>query len=255
MDKLRNIAVLLTSYKRPGELIKQLYTFKNQTYKGPYVVSVAVKEVDERFITYLINQHFKDDVLDGKFIISCYENKNQYLNLLDCVKQLPLKYADYDLFCKVDDDDYYDNTYLERVNQFHNATAADNSFFSSGRDNIIMDKGVESPISLLSEDVILCGSSLVFDNYVLDKIRYYVMNKDKHIEYIKDNLPYLADKIGFTEDALIKRLMHEEVCLNRSDWLKEHYNNERHVIINRTLNSLTHIGTISKQFFDTNNIC
>lgn len=105
------IAALMSSYKRPNDLVKQILALLHQTYDCH--IFVAVKGLSERDIDTCIRPLFTKELEAGKLHLAYYSNKSQFNNILDCYRGFDIE--QFDLYCKIDDDDIYFPTYLEDV--------------------------------------------------------------------------------------------------------------------------------------------
>lgn len=119
------LAICMTSYGRLPELFRQIYAMLDQTYENKHLF-VAVKGYTERFFRKVIlppMQHFIDE---GVLTLRLFPNSNQLANFVDTVRGLDI--SEFDLFCKIDDDDFYDRDYLkiivEGLDQYPPGTSA-----------------------------------------------------------------------------------------------------------------------------------
>ena len=78
------IAALMSSYKRPADLVKQILTLLHQTYDCH--IFVAVKGLSERDVNTCIRPLFAEEINAGKLHLSYYPNKSQFNNILDCYR-------------------------------------------------------------------------------------------------------------------------------------------------------------------------
>lgn len=107
------LALLIASYNRPVDLLRQIYAMVyTQTYKNTHLF-VAVKGVTESVFMELILPQVQPLIDSGKLTIGIAGNTNQMINLLDTVRNRDID--GYDLFLKIDDDDFYHPEYLQIV--------------------------------------------------------------------------------------------------------------------------------------------
>ena len=60
---------------------------------------------------------FQEFIDEGRLTLRWFPNKNQLSNLADTIRGLDT--TDYELFVKIDDDDFYGRDYLLTINEFH----------------------------------------------------------------------------------------------------------------------------------------
>ena len=125
VKKEYRILLCLSSFKRPIFLSGQIDRLLNQTYnKNKYDISVSIKGSpnDSAFRNTFLREfeHFEKT---GRVRIRFDKNKSQYANLLDTMRDIDLD--KYDIFCKIDDDDWYSRDYVAEVNRAFNTFTED----------------------------------------------------------------------------------------------------------------------------------
>lgn len=110
------VAILCCSYKRYEHLVRQLYWSLMQNYDNSKVF-FAVKGLDE----YQFNRHllleFKPYIDSGKLLLRLFPNKNQLSNMIDPIRGEDMD--EFDLFVKIDDDDFYSLSYVSDCVALH----------------------------------------------------------------------------------------------------------------------------------------
>lgn len=118
--KKYKFACMIWSYKRPTELIAQIYSMLDQSYDHScYIISVAVKGLSEYFIEQILVPKFKKYIDSGRIVLKYHSNKNGLLNVTDTTSQIDVDAYDY--FVEIDDDDFYSVDYLKVANDYLNS--------------------------------------------------------------------------------------------------------------------------------------
>ena len=110
--KMMRVAACMHSFGRLYELHRQVYAMMDQSYKNLHLF-VAVKGFTEDLYKEVILppiQHFIDE---GRLTMRLFPNSNQLTNFVDTVRDLNIN--EYDLFFKIDDDDFYHRDYVKTV--------------------------------------------------------------------------------------------------------------------------------------------
>lgn len=115
----RKIALMLASYTRLEDAARQIHMMMNQSYdEDSFHLFVALKGIPEFIFHEYFLPYFKKYIEAGRLTIRYYPNRTQQLmNLLDTVRDLDT--SEYDLFLKIDDDDFYHVDYVRTINDFH----------------------------------------------------------------------------------------------------------------------------------------
>lgn len=103
----------VSSFKRPIYLVGLIHRLFNQTYQN-FDVSVSLKGVDTQILNKIIKPEFNTLDKGNRLILKEHKNTNQLSNLINTFREIDLK--NYDYICKIDDDDFYSNDYLNSVN-------------------------------------------------------------------------------------------------------------------------------------------
>lgn len=226
----RNLAVCITSYKRPESVIKQIYAFLNQTYNADrYHLFVAVKGLPEYLFNRLIVSRFDKFVKEGRLTLRYCTNKSQLSNFLDCIRDTDI--SAYDLILKVDDDDFYADTYLEAVNAFHATISETSSSSLQGYIPTVHAKD-SIPATAVAQLFEVMGASFAMTRSVIEKLR----RAEKDPEYKQAVWQSIrnANKmdIRVAEDQLMCVLMQKEGTENRLPFLNKHKQYTNHITVN-----------------------
>ncbi len=211
----RRMALMLASYKRPEELCRQIHSLMNQSYTQ-FHLFVAVKGVPEFFVNHFIIPQFARHIEEGRLTIRCFPNGNQLANLLDTVRGLDV--SEFDLFLKIDDDDWYGPDYLKTVNAFHaHIPQHHSSYFSDMIWRLYKYDGLLSP---QREMFYVFGASLVMSREVFLKVQ----RSEKEPDIIRRAMAFgggcAHTRIAYMEDNFIHRLMRMYGCSNIADYLR-----------------------------------
>lgn len=109
------LALLISSFRRPVDLIRQVISMvKGQSY--PHATAlVSVKGISEYVMKSLIIPQLSPFVEEGKVRLRWDGNSSQLVNLLDTMKGVDPD--EFELYLKIDDDDFYSPEYLRIVAQ------------------------------------------------------------------------------------------------------------------------------------------
>lgn len=112
-DKIGDIKVLCftTSYQRLKMLRGSILDIKNQTYPHTYhSINITNNELidNELFLRVF------DDLVSDSCFIHFNINENQHINHIKPILSTP-NLDDYDIFVKIDDDDFYKENYIENI--------------------------------------------------------------------------------------------------------------------------------------------
>ncbi len=235
----RTIAACLSSYKRTTDLQRQIWCMMDQSYPHLHVF-VAVKGMTESAFRRLIEPQFAHFVSEGRLTMRLFPNGNQLTNFVDTVRGLDL--AGYDLFAKIDDDDFYDRDYFRIANDFHRFLPDDYGSFYRGRGPYLGKRG---GVDFASDGwFVNFGSTLIFGRTVMQKLIEY----EQEPERFRELGPRAAHGLfGYHEDALMHLLMARHGCANRSPYVQ----NRRpgwHVAIQRGNASVMRGGLVDARF-------
>lgn len=212
------VAGMLSSYKRLQDLCRSIYCFMDQDYID-FHLFVAVKGIPESITNTLQLSQFKHFVDEGRLTIRTCPNRNQLSNLLDTIRDLDIN--DYNLFVKLDDDDFYPRNYIRNIATYH-------SFFTQDINSYINRTSLDTLCQ--AENVPLVGSSRCSLKHPLGPLQAYTKTTINNLFlYEKDpdaaidslNSKLIADTIkdkgfGLSEDVLALCLMKDSgLCYNR----------------------------------------
>ncbi len=193
--KQNRILVMITSYKRPLLLSGQILRFMNQSYPH-FTLSVSVKGTQKEWIEKTFMKEWLPFIEKQRLMVRFDNNRGQLHNLLDTVRDLPQ--AEYDYFCKVDDDDWYAPDYLEEVNNWLNKE--ENIAISSTRNMIVLENGVNA--TKMHETKSDWSGQTICVSYKIIKDLLEIEKNPRAYEgfYSADTINRLKDR---NEDALI----------------------------------------------------
>lgn len=181
------ILLCLSSFKRPIFLSGQIARLLNQTYnKNKYDISVSIKGSphDSAFRNTFLRE-FDRFEKTGHVRIRFDKNKGQYANLLDTMRDIDLD--KYDIYCKIDDDDWYSNDYVAEVNRAFNTFTQDEFELSSSayHEGFILTENIKQTI-LNKNYSGLTGPTLCFSREII-KIAFEIEQNPSLIKkYIPD---------------------------------------------------------------------
>lgn len=238
----KKMAVCFASYKRFPDAIRQIYSCIHQTYQN-FDLFVAIKGLSEFSFDHLKEQ-FQEFVDSGKLTLRYFSNKNQLSNFLDTIRDCDISH--YDLFVKLDDDDFYHKDYLKQINECHKSYPDHYCSYYSNWAYTLTDSG--SYQILHPEYLHIFGPTIVLSPMVL---KILLENESCPEEFLTVN-EYLQEysnaSFGFTEDQLMHRIMMSTGYANRADYLKDHGYN-RHLIVNRSNPSVMRGKYVSSDFW------
>lgn len=208
--RYRRMALCLASYKRPEDLQRQIYAMMNQSYDN-FHLFVAVKGIPEFFINTFIIPQFQHFIDEGRLTIRCFPNGNQLSNLLDTVRGIDT--SEFDLFLKIDDDDFYCRDYLKTINEFCETVPDGHSCYYSDWSWVLYKHG--GIVSPCKEPFYVFGSSLVMSRNVMEQ----VWKSETEPEIIRRIMAkYYGGEghscIAWSEDNFLHKMMMECGCSN-----------------------------------------
>lgn len=171
----------VSSFKRPIFVSGQVLRLMNQTY--PVDVSLSVKGVPKSFVETALMQEWEPFIQKGKLSVRVDENRDQYSNFLDTVRNVDLN--KYDYFCKIDDDDWYGPDYFKHVNEWLNKDS--DIDISSSTHALIVREGDKS-VNISSNYTDLSGPSMCFSRKVIQAF----LDIEKEPDLIKKYLPNIT---------------------------------------------------------------
>lgn len=237
------IAVLIASYKRFEYLVRQVHCMLNQTVGVD--VFVAVKGMSRFHVEGILRPMFAGAIEKGRLHLDYFANSNQLTNLLDTVRRHD--YRQYDLFARVDDDDFYTPRYMEEVQEFHRLIKPG---YSSYHDGQAFYFNRQNGVPAFSRRKIQFFSpTMVISRRVLEKLFFIEANPSRIGEACKQVrvLHHNSTAFSFTEDNLIHMIMMEEGCINRKPFVEER-GLVNHVMINHENESVTRGNFVPNDF-------
>ncbi len=183
-NKEYKILLCLSSFKRPIFLSGQIRRLLDQTYKN-HDISVSIKGSpnDSAFRNTFLRE-FEQFEKTGRVRIRFDKNRSQYSNLLDTMRDVDLD--KYDIFCKIDDDDWYSPDYVEEVNAAFNQFSKEEIYLSSSayHEGFILTENIDQ--TFLNQNYTgLTGPTLCFSREII-KIALEI---EKDPSLIKKYLP------------------------------------------------------------------
>ncbi|MDH3067603.1 glycosyltransferase family A protein [Akkermansia sp. N21169] len=245
----KKIAVCLPSYKRLESLERQIFSFMHQTYASEdYHVFVAVKGVTEYVFNKMLVPRFRHFIETGRLTLRYFPNKNQMSNIIDTVRDLDI--SGYDLFVKIDDDDFYSPDYLENINDFHSTLPPCYSSYYNARD--LIARNLNGFFCLKNAFYRFFGFALNMSPQVLEKVMECELNPSLMIPIVEKWQHKTGHtNFGFNEDNFIFMLMREYGCANMADYVKEQ-GILPHIVVQKGNPSVTRGGMIEKRFLIAN---
>ena len=247
IPRQHRIAVCLTSYKRYEDLQRQIYAIMAQSYTN-YHLFVAVKGISEWAYINTILPNFRHWIEEGRIIMRHYPNKNQLSNFIDTIRDIDI--SEYDLFAKIDDDDFYSRDYLKTVNDYHNTIPAGNSSYYASLSPIRYEEKGHVCFRIVNYTVF--GASMVLGKKVMQNLLQCEAAPEQEIPKILARNPHVKrTKFGFAEDHLYHILMEETGCNNRAEYVRQHCPHP-HIIVQKSNKSVMRGGLLDQQFIVRN---
>ena len=207
----RRMALCMASYKRPVDLQRQIYAMMNQSYDADYFhLFVAVKGISEFCLRTMILPQFQAYIDAGRLTIRYFPNSNQLTNLLDCTRGLDV--SDYELFLKIDDDDFYSRDYLRTVNECYTTIPQHYSCFY--RDAVWAMYHYNRILAPKKEDYDIFGATLVMSWSVWQEVQRSENEPDIIRRTMSHGGGFAHTRIAYMEDNFIHRLMQIHGCVN-----------------------------------------
>lgn len=238
------IAVCLFSYKRIEDFLRQVFCMLHQSYPHVHVFA-ALKGITQSVADELVFPYIQPLIDEGKVTLRLFPNKDQVSNFLDTVRDLDI--SEYDLFARIDDDDFYDRDYLQHVADFH-ATLPPGYSSCHWAEGYELHK--DDGLPFLRRAAILCtGAAQVPSRCVIEKLREMEDNPNELREVMDDCRRQTGfGNVRFAEDQLLKTLMLAYGCGNIAPWLAQH-NISRHLVVQKSNSSVTRGGTVSSDLW------
>lgn len=189
---------LMSTYKRPIFASGQVLRLMNQTY--PVHLSVSVKGVPNDFVEKVLMPEWKKYTDEGRLFVRIDKNRAQYSNFLDTVRSVDLN--QYDLFCKIDDDDFYGPNYFE--NMVKALKTAKPFGISYTRNIYTIDEGDKAVAIGKHNSYPLFGSSMCFPRKMIELFFEIEKNPKKLRTYLPDH--NYSDYATIREDAVFHHL-------------------------------------------------
>lgn len=205
----RSLAVLMTSYKRPKELLRQVLSMFNQTYTD-FKMYVAVKGMTEPEFGMLVVPQLFRFINDGRLHIQYFPNKNQLSNLIDCVRFSDLR--EDSLCVKVDDDDIYHPRFLEHLVAFHSCLPADVGSYYNGFSWELKQRATYKSLSRYKSKWIY-GNSVVFPADIITDLQ----NIEKNPSVTNERY---SPRAGFREDAILIDICKDNGAVDRTKFFE-----------------------------------
>lgn len=216
-NKEHKFALMMMSYKRPSELLRQIYAMMDQAYpKERYHFYVAVKGMDPKTynLFYSLIKHF---VQEGRLSIKLCANSDQLTNFIDTIRDVPESVLQtYDKFVKIDDDDFYRRDYLFKLNEFLKEHSPNVSTCARQMYSYLLMTGQKSVQYTKPVFNSFYGNTLVFPYMILKLVQDAEVFRKERLKW-EEKIPK-NDKIGNTEDALIDTIMLQHGCIFLSDY-------------------------------------
>lgn len=241
------MAACLSSYKRVEDFLRQILCLMNQSYPHLHVFA-ALKGVARSVAEELIFPYVQQFIDEGKLTLRLFPNKDQFSNFLDTVRGLDV--SGYDLFAKIDDDDFYDRDYFQHLHDFH-ATLPPGYSSCHRAPGFFFQKCEGMP--MLTPISLLClGPGQVLSRRVMEKL----LDMEANPVRLKDALTNCRKqtgygKIGFAEDQFFKAMMLEHGCGNIGPWLEQR-GIKRHLTIHYCNASVVRGGSLPPDFESRN---
>lgn len=210
------VAALIPSYKRFEDVIRQIHGMLGQSY--PPDIYVAVKGLSKYHVENILKPMFRSALEAGKLHVNYYPNSNQLANLIDPIRGYDVE--PYDLFAKIDDDDFYGPDYFRHLIDFHNTIPYGySSFHKEHYLHYSMNNGMPR---FKTEWGWIFGRTLVFTREVLKKMQAIDADPDVIGDVCNEVRTCHQDSTSFSfnEDNLVRMLMCESGAINRAPYLK-----------------------------------
>jgi len=196
-QKQYRILACISSYNRPMFASAQVLRLLRQSY--PVDISISIKGVPQEFVREALLKEWKNEVASGRVRVRVDENRDQYANLLDTVRDIDLD--QYDYFCKIDDDDWYGPDYFKHVNEWLNKE--DGIAISHTTKNMIVSPGKDG-VDVWKNNTPFSGPSMCFSRQMILKALELENNPEEGDTLVPDSK--LSQRRYRTEDHFLHRL-------------------------------------------------
>lgn len=239
----RKMALCLSSYKRFEDLQRQIYSIMHQSYRD-FHLFVAVKGISTFIFQSILVPQFQEFMDAGRLTLRCFPNKNQLSNLLDTIRGLDI--SEYELFLKIDDDDFYGRDYLKTINDFHAEIPQHHcSYFS---DSGWMHYKYGGISSLQLEYYHVFGATMALTPPVMQRLMECEANPGLISQTMKKWWGENAgSNIGFIEDNFIDKLMIENGRSNIAPFIRKNQITH-HIIVQKANASVTRGDMLNGDF-------
>lgn len=248
-EKPFRIAACISSYKRVEDFLRQILCMMHQSYPHLHVFA-ALKGVPPSVAEELVFPYVQPFIDAKKLTLRLFPNKDQLSNFLDTVKDIDI--SGYDLFAKIDDDDFYCPDYMRHISDFH-ATLPEgySSWYRAGGHALKRSDGI--PI-LCRTNPLCTGAAQVMSARIIQELLILEKNPGlltTMLEKCRRQTGF--GSIGFAEDQLFKSLMIDYGCGNIAPFL-ERRGIRQHLIIQHSNSSVMRGGMLSQEFRQCNRI-
>lgn len=238
-----NMAACIASYKRVEDLLRQILCMMNQSYPHLHVFA-AVKGVSAETVRRILLPHVQPFIDAGKVTLRLYPNRNQLTNFVDTVRGLDI--SSYDLFAKIDDDDFYDPDYFRHVAEFH--ALLPDGYSSCHRGEGLWLKRHEGHPYLEKSFLLALGPAQVMSRRVMEELLAWETDRAAMKEAMYRCLRQTGYyQFGFAEDQLFQTVMLEHGCADIAPYLKKR-GIRNHLVMQKSNASIMRGGTLSPEF-------
>lgn len=241
--RLFNMAACIASYKRVEDLLRQILCMMNQSYPHLHVFA-AVKGVSAETVRKILLPHVQPFIDAGRVTLRLYPNRDQLTNFVDTVRGLDI--SSYDLFAKIDDDDFYDPDYFRHVADFH--ALLPDGYSSCHRGEGLWLKRHEGHPYLEKSFLLALGPAQVMSRRVMEDLLAWESDRTAMKEAMYRCLRQTGYyQFGFAEDQLFQTVMLEHGCADIAPYLKKR-GIRNHLIMQKSNASIMRGGTLSPEF-------
>lgn len=238
------MAACLFSYKRVEDFLRQIFCMVHQSYPHLHVFA-ALKGIPLPVVKELIYPYIQPLIDEGKVTLRLFSNKDQVSNFLDTIRGLDV--SGFDLFVRIDDDDFYDRDYVQHVVDFHATLPAGYSSCHWGEGKQLHK---EDGFPVLRRTSILCmGAAQIVSRRIVEQL----LQMETTPSLLKEVMDKCRMQTGyrdvrFAEDQLFKSIMLEHGCGNIAHWLVERQIS-RHLVVQKSNASVTRGGMVPADLY------
>ncbi len=245
--KLFRVAACLSSYKRVEDFLRQIFCMMQQSHRHLHVFA-ALKGVPPSVAEELVFPYVQPFIEEGRLTLRLFPNKNQFSNFLDTIRDLDV--SGYDLFAKIDDDDFYSPDYIRHVCDFHAGLPDGYSSWYRGEGSAL--RRWHGFPSLNRENPLCTGAAQVMSSQVIHKLQFLENDAGEFkSSLMRCKIQTGFQSICFAEDQLFKSMMMDYGCANIAPFLDQQ-NIRRHLTIQLSNNSVMRGGTLTQNFVENN---